>query len=291
MKLNKVRLLILSSGLCLLPACSGTRTGNPLTSGTGLIVTSSASAVVVAYNDKSWLEKLTNLFFPKALALPPPSSILDSTGANAIELGEYWMVIKEIEFKAAESGGTEQEIALEGPFTVDMLTSTPSSLGAVGIAAGTYKRIKWKMEHEAPLESSAPAGLSGNSIYISGTVTSQGYGSQAFSFSSADGAEFEIGGPNGVVVASSSTLLVTFKIADLLHSIDLSLLAADGSRAISESHRILSLTDTSPCPSFDSSARDLYTCIRNGLAQKTDFGKDVDGDHELDSGDEHVKAD
>lgn len=243
---------------------------------TSLVMTGSSQASTIAkYKiQHPWL----SVFMPSAVALPAPS-LVDSKG-TIVSLSKAWIVIKEIEFKATETADAAEssEVEFQGPYVVDLLSATPSALGAADVPAATYRRIKMKLEKAATLPADAPAGLNGNSIYFESTVA----GNQV-TYSSDDGAEFQIGGAGGVDLSSSANLLVAIKVSDLFKMIDLS--SVHSNIAISSTNRV---PGTNLCPLIDASAADLYTCFRKGFEKAGKFGKDSDGDHEMGVGEDEV---
>lgn len=256
---------------------------NSLTNGvsTSLTMTGSSSASTVAqYKIKHpWM----SLFMPSAVALTPPA-MTDSTGLN-VSLNKAWIVVKEIELKADEVAGASEvegksnEIEFKGPFFVDLLSAQPASFGVTDIPAGTYRRIKMKLEKDATLPAGAPAGLQGNSIYFEATVA----GNQ-ITYSAADGSEFKISGAGGVNIVDSSNLLISLRIADLFKMLNLS--GVNSNIAISTTNRV---AGSNLCPLIDSSAGDLYTCIRKGLEKAGKLAKDDDGDHEIEIGEDDLE--
>lgn len=243
---------------------------------TSLVMTGSGQASTLAkYKiQHPWL----SMFMPSAVALTPPA-LVDSQNAT-VNLTKAWIVIKEIEFKATETADAAEsaDVEFQGPYYVDLLSAAPSSLGSAEVPAATYRRIKMKLEKGATLPADAPAGLSGNSIYLEGTVA----GNQ-FTYVSDDGTEFQIGGAGGMDLSSNANLLVAIKVSDLFKMIDLS--SVTNGMAISSTNRV---AGSNLCPLIDASAADLYTCFRKGLEKAGKFGKDDDGDHEMEAGEDEV---
>lgn len=243
---------------------------------TSLTMTGSSQATTIAKYKIH--HPLLSFFIPTAVALPAPS-MTDATGAN-VTLNKAWIVIKEIEFKGTEVGEASEapEIEFQGPYVVDLLSAAPTSFGEAVLPTGVYRRIKMKLESAATLPAEAPVALQNNSIYLEGTVA----GNQ-ISYSSHDGTEFKISGAGGVNIADNSNLLVAIKMADLFKMIDFT---GVGAVAISENNRVP--TASNVCPLIDASAMDLYTCFRVGLEKAGKFGKDDDGDHEIEVGEDEV---
>lgn len=247
---------------------------------TSLTMTGSSQAATVAkYKiNHPWLSFL----MPTAVALTPPS-MTDSTGLN-VTLNKAWVVVKEIEFKPNETAESSEvdgdEVKFRGPYVVDLLAVSPAPFGEAELPTGVYRRIKMKLDKDAVLPAEAPVGLSGNSIYFEATVA----GNQ-ITYSAADGTEFQIGGAGGINLNDNANLLVTIRLADLFKMIDLSGISSNV--AISESNRV---AGTNLCPLIDASAQDLYTCIRKGLEKSGKFGKDDDGDHEIEAGEDEVEG-
>lgn len=254
----------------------GTSTGNPLVA---FKMTGSSQPATVAFNRPNYFSPWLYEILRPAMALPPPT-LQDSTGLT-INLTEAWIVVKEVEFKASETREAEEvdgsEISFTGPYVISLLAPNPESFGQARVPA-MIRRIKMKLHNADILPSTAPVELSGNSIYWKGVVNGH-----AFSLSSSTGYEYEIAGPNGVSLTDNTNILMSIRIADLFKKVDLSGITT--ATDISDSNRVPA---TSPCPTIDASAADLYTCFTKGLQTESNLGNDDDGDDEL-SGDSTVK--
>lgn len=254
----------------------GTSTGNPLVT---FKMTGSSQAATVAFHRPNFVSPWLYEILKPVMALPPPT-LQDSTG-KVIVLTEAWMVVKEVEFKTSEAREAEEidgsEISFTGPYVVSLLASNPESFGQTRISA-TIKRVKMKLHNADTLPNTAPPELSGKSIFWKGTVNGV-----AMTFSSTQGYEYELSGPNGVTLADNANVLMSIRIADLFKKINLS--GISSAADISDSNRI---SAASPCPNIDPSAADLYTCLTKGLQTESNLGKDDNGDDEL-SGDSTVK--
>jgi hypothetical protein len=238
-----------------------------------MVLTSSSQSAALVRN---FFERCVDLIVPRALALPPPTMV--DAGSRAVTLTAAWISVKELQFKTEETvqSGEVQEIALTGPYFVDLLSATPSAIGNVSLIGQTYRRIEMKLNNQGTPPASAPAGLNGNSIYLEGTVAGN-----SFSFSSQDGAELTLSGPNGFQPLSNDSIVVLFKFADLIKKTNMG--AITNGVAISESNRISS---NGACPTIDASANDLYTCIRHGLESLANAGVDKDGNYDLNGSDD-----
>lgn len=243
---------------------------------TSLAMTGSGQNVVVQSNFQKWFSSI----IPTAHALTPPL-LFDSKGAS-VNLNEAWVVIKEIEFEAQEvNDGSEtdgDEVEFEGPYFVDLLSDVPISFGDAVLPATGIRRVKMKLHEAESLPDSVPAALQSKSIYLSGSVNGVN-----FTYAADDSSELEIGGSNPIVPSSSQDLLIVIRLADIFNKIDLSSISS--STDIHSGNRV---DVSNPCPLIDVSAEDLYTCFRKGLESENDFGKDDDGDHDLDENDETV---
>lgn len=249
---------------------------NKQTVQTSLFMTGSGSKNVVQSNT----QKVLSLFVPSASALTPPL-LLDATGLS-VNLSDAWIVVQEVEFKTSQSATADEslhrEIEFHGPYYIDLLSNAPNSFGTANIPVEGIRRIKMQLHAANSLPASAPAGLNGNSIYFAGSVNGV-----AFTFSSTDSTEFEIGGPNPVVPNSTSDLLTVIRTANLFEKINLSSLVS--ATDISAANRV---PVVNPCPLIDASAADLYTCFRKGLSSEANFGND-NGKKDLDASDETVR--
>lgn len=229
---------------------------------------------------------LLSLIMPKAMALMP-SNMVDSTGL-AINLSKSWVVIKEVEFKSEEtasaSESSEVEISFKGPYYVDLLSAAPQALDSQLVPAGSFRRIKMKLhKSEGAVPASVPSELSANSITIEGTIGTGG-AAVNFAYLSDDGTEFQIGGPNAVTLDEGSKVLVEINFADIFKQINMSTVANNETISASNRH-----SGTHLCDTIDTSANDIYTCIRKGLEKYADAGKDSDGSGEIESDESDVK--
>lgn len=247
---------------------------------------SGKAATTVAAN--SLMGKIMAKIFPMANANIPTSLVDGSTPtAHNITLNEFWVVIKSLEFKAAETSAKEgsddaDENQFKGPYYVDMLSANPAPLDTQTITGKVYHRVKMQLEATGTnLPATAPAQLATNSLYLAGSISGS-----SFSYLADDGTEIEIAGPNGVDPASGQDLLITVKISDIIKKIDFTTLLASANKNIDHTNRV---TGSNLCPLIDPSAQDYYTCFRKGLEAEADMGKDTDGDHELGSSESKVK--
>jgi hypothetical protein len=251
---------------------------------TSFAMGASAAPRSFGYNFSSPIEKLMNMIMPSAIA-GLPTSLTDSQ-STGVTLGTAWIVVKEIEFKSAETAAAEsedevsEEVEFKGPYFVNLLSAAPQVLDTKSIPAKVYKRIEMKLE-AAETENSvswptdAPAGLSGKSMYIEGT-----YNSLSFSYSSHDGAEFKVSGAGGIAAEEGQDILLSIRFSDIIAKINMTALQTAGNRNISEENRVAA---SDPCPLIETGLPDLYTCFRKGLESESDFGKDSDGSGELET--------
>ena len=278
MKLIKCALGLLS--VLALASCqssrSGTSTGTPFVS---FALNGSTQSATVALLIKH--SPIYGIFFPSALAASP-ASVTDSRGVT-ITLNQFWATTGSVEFKAEESKSMSEvdgaETSFEGPFTVDLLQSNVAILGASNIPTSTIRRIKIRLRRTAALPATAPAGLSGKSIYVSGSVSGN-----TFVFVTQDEPTLEISGSKALVASNGDSLLLQIQTANFFKQIDLSLITM--STSISESNRIP--TSGSACPHVNASSADLYTCFHDGFNAAANLGRDK-GDHELMPSDSTLK--
>lgn len=268
-----VSVVFLFGASCVRKNDAGTTTGNPVV--VNLKVASSSQPPTVVKLDRP---RLWSLLLPTVRALPPPAGLADSTGAS-IALNETWIVLKEIEYRSDESGGLPGEVKLTGPYAIDLLKPVPDSLGTA-LVAGPIRRFKAVLQKaDFTLPSGAPAGLSGQAVYLSGSVNGH-----SFVVRSDEGVSYEVAGPNAVTPGANAVMLLTLRTANLLKKINLS--AITSATTIDASNKVPA---TDPCPSIHPGASELYTCFKDGLRSEGDFGEDKGDDHELDNGDPSVK--
>ena len=273
-----LKLIFVFSALLLSGCKNGsesTTTGNPFVS---LTATGSASVATVA---KNMFQKLLLTVLPRAQALPPPATMVDAVG-NTVVLNQAWYSIGEIEFKYEETaGGGETDgdsVEFAGPYSIDLFSSTPTVFASGYISTDQIRRLKFKLKKTLVLPTGAPADFMNRSLYLSGTVNGH-----TLVYYTEEETQAEVAGPNLVNALNNSDLLMEFKTANLIKRIDLSAVTANV--IINEGNRIPA---TNPCPNIEPSANDLYTCFRKGLEKESNFGRDEDGDNQLDLSEESV---
>jgi hypothetical protein len=251
---------------------------------TSFAMSGSTAATSIVKNYENPFQKLMSMILPSAIA-GIPTSMTDSQSVG-VTLTSAWIVVKEIQFKAAETANEEtedeatEEVEFNGPYFVNLASATAQVLDTKYIPSKVYKRIEMKLE-AAESDSSpnwpvgTPVGLSNKSMLIEGT-----YNGVNFSFSSHDGTEFKVSGAGGISPEEGQNLLMSIKFSDIIKKINLSALASSTDKNISEENRII-FTDA--CPLIESGINDIYTCFRKGLESEADFGKDSDGSGELES--------
>lgn len=257
----------------------GTSTGNPL------VTLSMASSGTVATLAKSFYEKLFSIFVPQSVAMPPPSSMLDSAG-NTVVISNFWISLGDIEFKyseAVEAGEVDgTDVEFKGPYAIDMLSTAPSTVASGNLLSADFRRIKYKLKQVTSLPGTAPAGLQNNAIYISGTVNGK-----PFAFSTTSEIEMSVAGANLVGAQTNDSLLLQIKLANLVKKINFSAITSNTLTAINESNRIS--MGSAACPLVDASMTEVYSCIMGGLSSEANLGKDVNGDGELETTEPSVK--
>ena len=267
--------LLLVSVACA-KSSGGTSTGNPVT--VDLKVSSSSQIQTVAMKAKSLIEEI---FFPRALALPPPS-LVEATGL-AVTLDSAWMSIKEIEFKSTEAAdGTEGlDIKLRGPFTIDLLAFPAASIGSAQIPQSGIRRFRatWEKVSASLLPSAAPAALVDQAILLVFRVNGH-----KVTVRSDQGISYEVGGPNALTPAQNGTLLVSILTSRLFKRINLSGISTDVTIDAATPFAV-----TNPCPLIDSSANTIYDCFKGGLRTQANFGEDNGNDGELNGSDNTVR--
>lgn len=269
-------LFILQLFSCQKNEAGGTTTGNPLVSFT---MTGSAAAPTVAFLKPGKKFPFITMLQNFALALPPPV-LVDST-SSPVSLAEAWIVVKEVEFKPSTAGVIGEvdgdSITFVGPKVVNLIASNIESFGQARVSTSTLRRIKMQLHNADVLPSGAPLELQNKSVYWKGSV-----GGRQFTFVTTEGFEFELGGPNGVVLSENSSVLLSIQIANLFKKMNLS--TVPNGAAISQSNRVPAID---PCPLIKPSAADIYTCFTEGLKSEANLGRDDGNDGEL-SGDATV---
>lgn len=270
-------LFILQLFGCKQNEAGGTSTGNPLVSFT---MTGSAAAPTVAFLKPGKKFPLLAALQNFALALPPPV-LVDSTSAP-VSLDEAWIVVKEVEFKPSTSGVIGEvdgdSITFYGPKVINLIASNFESFGQARVNTSTLRRIKMQLHNADVLPSGAPVELQNKSVYWKASVAGR-----QFTFLTTEGFEFELGGPNGVILSENSNILLSIQIANLFKKMNLS--TVPNGAAISQSNRVPA---ADPCPLIKPSAADIYTCFTEGLKSESNLGRDDGNDGEL-SGDATIK--
>ena len=270
-------LLILTLCGCQKNDAGGTTTGNPLV---GFTMTGSSGAATVALNKSINIFPLLQSFLNKAVALPPPM-LQDSVGTT-ISLNEAWISVKQVEFKASETVAVGEidgdSVSFQDPTAVNLIASSPQFFGQVRINTTSLRRVKMQLHNVDVLPANAPLALTNKSIYWKGSVSTR-----QFTFSTTEGYEYELAGPNGVPLAENSNILLSIKIASLFKKIDMT--AVTDGADITKDTRVPA---TNPCPLINGSAVDIYTCFIDGLKTESNLGRDDANDGEL-TGDAAIK--
>ncbi len=255
----------------------GTTTGNPLVSFT---MAGSANATTVAGMSRTKRFLLLGEMIKSALALTPPI-LKDSTNA-VINLDEAWVVVKQVEFKSNSTAITGEvdgdSVSFRGPTAVNLIASNTESFGQVRLNSATLRRIKMRLHNVDVLPNNAPIGLLNKSIYWKGSV-----GGRQFTFATTEGYEYELAGPNGVILTENSNILLSIQIANLFKRMNMT--NVTNGAVISQSNRI---PTSNPCPMINASAVDIYSCFIDGLKSESNLGRDDGNDGEL-TGDAAVK--
>lgn len=254
-----------------------TTTGNPMIS---MAITGASSSATVLNMRHQF--NIFDLFIQTAFAFPAPTSMVDANG-NTVVLSQNWINLGEIEFKTSEvvdSGEIDgSDVDFQGPYAIDMFSTTPQLLGFNIISVDQVRRIKIKLIRTTSTPSGAPVGFLGKSIYISGQVNGQ-----TFSFSTTDESEIQVAGSTVVTPTANKAMLLELKTANLIKKIDLS--AITTATNIDDSNKV---NVANPCPNIDASATDLFTCFRKGLESESNLGRDDDGNFHLDTNEDTVK--
>ncbi len=266
-------ILILSS--CQNNSAGGTTTGNPLVAFT---MTGSSVPTTVALNKIRF--PLLSALFNQAIALPPP--ILKDSTNTPVSLNEAWISVRQVEFKASETAGVGEvpgsSVSFLDPVAVNLIASNPQFFGQVRIITSTLRRIRMQLHNVDVLPANAPAGLINKSIYWKGSV-----GVRQFTFSTTEGLDYELAGPNGVALTENSNILLSIQVANLFKKMNMT--AVTDGMNINKDNRV---PVANPCPLINSSATDIYTCFIDGLKTESNLGRDDANDGEL-IGDATVK--
>ena len=251
----------------------GTSTGNPLVA----ISMTGKSANATAQLQKNKFSWLMNTSY----ALPPPTSMLDSV-SSTVTISNFWINISRIELKSTEVADPSEidgsNIEFAGPYTVNILNSSPQSLASSEISTTTLRRIKYRTKKVIDVSAGNPAGMINYSLYVTAVVAGKN-----FTLRSGEEIEYETAGPNLVTFANNQNLLMEVLTADIFRKINLSNISNND--VIDESNKI---TATNACPTIDASANDLYTCFTKAIQKQTKVGKDDNGDSELQSGENAI---
>lgn len=245
------------------------------------------------------------------------SASLTVTGADGMEQGVITLTdarisLKEFKFKRAEAEAAEEDlevenedIKLEGPFVVDLLTDimTPE-MPPVDVVAGTYTEIEVKInvietdvedpEYEDvddngdPLVDPVTDPMAGYSIYLEGTYTGQlaGGNVENVNFVMAFDLDEEV-----TIAASDPALgfvvnhdmiqdvIVAFRIAQWFDFSDLEVNSDEFDFNSLDDSAAITLDGTVETDAADG----LRDVIKHKIEASADTGKDVDGDGQLDS--------
>lgn len=198
-----------------------------------------------------------------------------------INLNEAWISVKRVEFKSTQTAAAGEisgdSVSFDSPMAINSIASTVQSFGQARIGA-SLRRLKMQLHNVEVLPFGAPVKLFGKSFFWKGTV-----GAKNFTFTTTEGYEYELAGPNVVILNENSNVLLSIQIANLFKKINMTNVM-DGN-AISPGFGVPA---TNPCPLINASAADIYTCFKDGLKSKANLGEDKNNDGEL-TGDTTIK--
>lgn len=198
-----------------------------------------------------------------------------------INLNEAWISVKRVEFKSTQTAAAGEisgdSVSFDAPMAINSIASTVQSFGQARIGA-SLRRLKMQLHNVEVLPFGAPVKLFGKSFFWKGTV-----GAKNFTFTTTEGYEYELAGPNVVILNENSNVLLSIQIANLFKKINMTNVM-DGN-VISPGFRVPA---TNPCPLINASAADIYTCFKDGLKSEANLGKDESNDGEL-AGDTTIK--
>lgn len=263
-------------------SCQNSKSGNTVAGNPyiSLAMTGASTNATVLNIQKRF--NFFDLIFAKSFAFPAPSSMMDSAG-NVVVLSQYWINLGSFEFEATESATLDEidgtNIDFQGPYPVNLLTSSPQILGSNSINLSQIRRIKAKLAMTLSVPTGAPSVFLGKSIYISGQVNGNN-----FTFSTNAESEVQVGGATVITALSDKTMLLELRTANLIKKMNLS--AITTATNIDDSNKV---NVVSPCSGIDVSANDLFSCFLKGLETESDLGRDDDGNFRIDATEEAIK--
>jgi hypothetical protein len=162
----------------------------------------------------------------------------------------------------------DKNVKLKGPYTFDLLTGTVSEeLPKIELLDGSYKRIEFKMKPLRGEDASNP--MLNHSALIIGTYQGQGFEirlnqEEKFRLMGAGAMQF--------VAGESNQIAIVFDVSAWMSGVDFA-----GAEVDPLSNLILVDDQHNPT---------IYQLVKKNLKSKTRFGKDDDGDGELESDEE-----
>ncbi len=257
---------------------NGTSTGTPFVS---MAITGSSSSVIASF--KSLKQKFWEVFFNEAIALVPPPNIVDSAG-HSIAISNFWINFGNVEFESTQLPNSSEidgaNIVLSGPLTIDLLSPSPLIFGPFNLRTVGFQRLKYKAQNLQIATATSPSGLTGNSLFLSGTVSGT-----AFTVQVSDQIEIEVSGPSAVTPSTNSQLILQMSTISIFSKINLTGLVGSP-KAITSSNK---LSQANPCPQINVSAADLYTCFRDAIAVEANVGEDQNLDFQIDNNEPSIK--
>lgn len=169
----------------------------------------------------------------------------------------------------------DADLKWKGAYVFDLVSNTVTpEIPSVSVLDGTYRRLEFQIKPNRVVASTDP--LFNHSVYVAGSVTMNGT-AVPFTYALRLSEEFKIRGPKGAAVQPdvANALVVSFNPSTWFAGIDFSAATrnASGTIVIDENNNT-SLLDS----------------IKEKIKDSTEFGKDEDGDGELEE-DEETKGD
>jgi hypothetical protein len=149
-------------------------------------------------------------------------AVLKSSAEVNLEITDFRLSVRDVEFKMDESDLDSNEVQFRGPYDIDLMSPTDAvsqTIGNIEIPDGTYKVLRFKLHksENRPVNDV----LYKRSVFIKGTINGA-----PFEFWHDTSENFDIENPDGIVVSNNQVnVIVRFNIDQFLnslHTIDLS---------------------------------------------------------------------
>lgn len=210
---------------------------------------SSDDDAVITPDDKGHLKIAAKASYEEAL----------SRGVENVTLSQFWINFKEIELELADGYyDSDDDIELEGPFEIDLLSANSIQLVDIEIPNGVYEEIEFEFDKSENPDSP----LFGKSMELTGEINGQPF---IFwhDFEEEIEIDYEDSGQNLVINNDTKEVVINFDLNAVMAMVDLST-ATDG-----DGDGVITIS-----PNDDDGNNDLAEALKQAIKVQIDLMDD-----------------